>query len=167
MAFWCRHIPTNHHHTCLFTLWAVTWHRVAVFHWREMLCTQWHSQLIHCWQTSQTGRGHSSHTVRTASPLGLPSTQQVPRLPHLPDQRARKMIRDLEKTGRKEGRIDSFPQPLLTNNLQTHTVQEGSGYRHRSGGLSRISSGSPIATRVNTKSTVERQMVTVLVALHW
>lgn len=47
--------------------------------------------------------------------------QQVPRqqVLRLPDQRTREMIQDLGKTERKEERIDGFPQPLLTNKLQT------------------------------------------------
>lgn len=47
--------------------------------------------------------------------------QQVPhqQVPRLPDQRTREMIQDLVKTERKEERIDGFPQPLLTNKLQT------------------------------------------------
>lgn len=47
--------------------------------------------------------------------------QQVPRqqVLRLPDQRTREMIQGLGKTERKEERIDGFPQPLLTNNLQT------------------------------------------------
>ena len=75
--------------------------------------------------------------------------QQVPRqqVPRLPDQRTREMIQDLGKTERKEERIDGFPQPLLTNKLQTRKEVATDRFKD----IFR----SPIATCVNTNSTVE------------